>query len=184
MIRKLVNKFWISATVLVLCGCQNLRPEEIALPNYPDLEALYSMQYKALGSSKLEKEISLDGAHEVKAFAMDTSKWKEELAFLKEINPKKPEYVGTYQRVKEGSSERLTLIDGENSILKNLSIEYTAEEYRSIAAVIHEDKDVYVHHRTIDISFEEGRISNWSIEGYQKIMLKDTIWFTISGKVN
>ena len=169
---------------LLFAGCQSLKPEDISLPDYPDLAEVYIDQYQSLGSRTLEKKVTLDSEQETNAFQMDSAAWKEELEFLIEISPKKPEYVGVYKTIEdnEGGVE-LQLIEGEKSTLKQLSVGYYEGAYNSIAATIHEDKDVYVHHREINISFREGLISSWSIEGYQKMMFKDTVRFGIVGQI-
>ena len=184
MARTIIAKSWCAALILASFGCQNLRPEEIALPNYPDLGEVYTSQYRLLGKLSLQKEISLEQEIEASTFEMDSAKWKKELAFLKEINPRKPEYVGIYRVEKQENKQVLRLAEGENSILKIVRIEYLADDFLTVEATIHEDKDVYVHHRDIKVSFSDGVIDSWKINGYQKIMLKDTIRFAISGKVN
>ena len=174
--------FGMLGTIAIL-GCQNLRPETIELPTYPDLNKLIIEQSRMLATKSLQKEVTLGEKTETSSFAMDTTKWKSELAFLEEINPCKPEYVGVYEVVKDNQVLQLTLGPKEKSVLTELSIMYQDEEYAQIDASIHEDKDVYTHHRDITVVFRNGLISNWTIQGYQKMMLSDTVRFGISGNV-
>lgn len=170
--------------IISLSACQKLRPEKIILPDYPDLEDVYISQYRMLGERPLEKEVMLDASKEVNSFEMDSSTWKDELSFLLEINPNKPEFIGVYNVTDEENKAVLRLIDGEINDLKYIHIEYSDDDFLNIEATIHEDKDVYTHHREIEVFFEDGLIKSWTISGYQKMMFKDTVWFGIVGKVN
>lgn len=176
--------FQIGLFILILAGCQKMKPEKISIPEYPDLGEVYNSQYRELDSRSLEKEVSLDSKTESNTFSMDTAKWKEELSFFAEMNPNQPEYVGVFEVTETGNMKTLKLRENEIGILKSVSLEKSDENYSKIIATIHEDKDVYAHHREIEVSFENGLINSFSIEGYQKIMFKDTVRFRIRGEVS
>jgi len=180
IVKTLLFDILFATTVL---GCQNLRPETIELPTYPDLNKVLEEQSQLLAAKSLQKEVTLGEKTETSSFAMDTAKWKSELDFLEEINPCKPEYVGVYEVVKNDQSLQLTLGPKEKSVLTELNILYQDEDYARISASIHEDKDVYTHHRDIKVVFRNALISSWTIQGYQKMMLSDTVRFGISGSV-
>ena len=72
----------LALVMIMVASCQKLKPEQVSIPEYPDLKELYQSQWKALGVSQLEKEVILDAKGESKVIAMDTSRWKEELSFL------------------------------------------------------------------------------------------------------
>lgn len=170
--------------LIVLFGCEKLKPESVNIPDYPDLEQVYHQQIQSLASTKLNKEVWLDGKSEVKAFDMDTIMWKKELSFLKEINPNTPEYVGAFEKTKTDSTSILTLKPNEKGEVIMLSYLLDGKSYSNITATIHEDKEVYSHHRDFNINFENGLIKNYQIAGYQKILLKDTIRFRILGVID
>ncbi|SNS47680.1 hypothetical protein SAMN05421640_0309 [Ekhidna lutea] len=169
----------ILVLLLVLASCQKLKPESVAIPEYPDFEQLMTQQVKMLGQTKIKKEAWLEGKSEVHAMNMDSTKWAEELSFLKEINPNQPEYVGAFEKSSEGDLQILTLGAEENGALKKVKYSKSGENYKRIAATFHEDKDVYVHHREIEMIFENGILNSLTIDGYQKMMFKDTVRFRI-----
>ena len=113
---------------------------------------------------------------------MDSSAWASELSFMKEIFPNKPEYVGVFDRFSNGNKVTLLLKAGEPGILKRLEIS-NSETSSEITATVHEDKDVYVHHREVNIKLNSGIIQSFDIQGYQKMLLNDTVWFAISGVI-
>ena len=170
--------------LLVLSGCQKLKPESVSIPEYPDFKVLMKEQVALQGKTKIKKTVWLEGQSEARVLEMDSTKWAEELTFLKEINPNQPEYVGAFAKSKEGESQILTLGSEESGPLKEVKYLTDGDNYERILASFHEDKDVYVHHRDIELSFEEGKLSSLNIDGYQKMMFKDTVRFRIALKVN
>ena len=169
--------------ILILLGCQKLKPESVSIPEYPDFEELMTQQVEILGQTKIKKVVWLEGQSEVQEMTMDSANWAKELSFLKEINPNQPEYVGAFEKSTEDNYQILTLGPDERGALKQVKYTYTEGEYHSILATFHEDKDVYVHHRDIEMNFEKGILNSLSIDGYQKMMLKDTVRFGINVNV-
>lgn len=170
--------------LLVLSGCQKLKPEPVSIPEYPDFKVLMQEQVAALGNTKIKKTVWLEGQSEVKVQDMDSSRWTEELSFMKEINPNQPEYVGAFEKFREGDLQVLTLGKNESGPLKKVRYTKMGNDFERIHVTFHEDKDVYVHYRDIELSFEEGKLSSVNIDGYQKMMFKDTVRFRIALKVN
>ncbi|MEM8939946.1 MAG: hypothetical protein AAGC64_11415 [Bacteroidota bacterium] len=167
---------------LFFVGCQKLKPKEISIPEYPDLQILSEEQANLLNTSQLKKTVYLDEEREEKTFQMDTSKWKKELSFLDELNPNQPEYVGVFEVEEFENVITLKLKEGESGILKNLVIREVEGRYARISGTIHENKDVYIHHKDIEVLFKDGLIDVWNILGYQKVMFNDTVNFKIFGQ--
>lgn len=168
---------------LMIVGCQKLQPKKINTPEYPDLKGFSIAQAGILGNASMEKTVMLDGQSEIMVLSMDSLKWRKELSFFNEMNPNQPEYVGAFLVNRNEERAAFDLKSNENGILKQLTLENAASEYTRMTAVIHEDKDIYVHHRDINVSISNGQIDSFTITGYQKVILKDTVWFSISGKV-
>lgn len=170
-------------TVLIwLSSCDRMKPDTIAISKYPEMEQLFTGQVARLTGKQLEKSVWLENESESQTLTLDTATWKKELAFLLEVNPNQPEYVGAFEELSEGKKLILVLGEGERGVLKKLEYE-KINGVSSIKATIHEDKDVYVHHREVALSFSGQVLSTYSIVGYQKIMLKDTVRFKIEGQI-
>lgn len=155
----------------------------MSIPEYPDFEELMNNQASLLGKSRIKKTVWLEGQSEAKVLEMDSTRWAEELSFLEEINPNQTEYIGAFKKSEEENYQVLTLGAEEKGELKSVRFAKRESNYQSIGAVFHEDKDVYVHHRDIEMNFEEGVLNSFSIDGYQKMMFKDTVRFRIQVKV-
>ncbi len=168
---------------VVLTSCQSLKPEEITVASYPEIDVLFKRQTDNFFNQQLEKEVWLDGNTEKQNLHMDTSLWKKELSFLNEINPNQPAYAGVFSETKENNAVRLQLNSGEKGALSKFFYQKSGNHIDSIMATIYEDKDIYVYHKDIYLKFSKGLLTNFTINGYQKIMLKDTIRFTVKGKV-
>ena len=167
-----------------LFSCQQLKPDTVRVPEYPDYENLMNTQVTLLANRKVRKTVTLGGDSEVKVLKLDSVKWTKELAFLKEINPNQPEYIGAFVKSGDASNQTLTLAAGENGALRSTSYAKSEAGFERISAVFHEDKDVYIHHRDIQLAFDDGVLHSVLIDGYQKMMFKDTIRFKIEIEVN
>lgn len=165
---------------MALAGCQKLTPESVNIPEYPDFEELMKDQVDLLGNTKITKEVRLERQNEVKVMEMDSTAWASELSFLKEINPNQPEYVGVFETSEESNYQILRLKSEESGALKQVKYAKSGAIYEKILATFHEDKDVYVHHRNIEMNFDEGILHSLKIDGYQKMMFRDTVRFSIS----
>ncbi|MBC6409994.1 MAG: hypothetical protein GDA42_05985 [Ekhidna sp.] len=170
--------------VILIGSCQKLPPESAAPPHYPDIHQIYETQIRKLHGRSLIKKASLDSESEKRTFSMDSTEWKDELSFLAEINPDQPEYTGVFDVEESNEVIRLKLKESENSILKKLVITLSGDDYQSISAILHEDKDVYTHHRELLILLDNGLISSFEMSGYRKMVFRDTVWFGIKGIVS
>ena len=168
---------------ICLVSCQKLRPEKINVSEYPDLSSIYVDQYKLLHNETVQKEVWLNGDYESKVIPMDSARWKEELLFLKEIDPSKPELVGVFEKTENKKGILLLVKNGEKSSLRRLGISYEGGLTTSINAIIHEQKEVFTYYHEIQVKFSEGIINQWQIKGYQSMMLSDTVNFELSARV-
>ena len=169
--------------LVVVLGCEKMKPELVNIPEYPNMEEVFNQQVSLLEDKKLIKDVWLDGKNESKMFDLDSTGWKKELSFLREINPNTPEYVGAFEKSTKDEFTQLLLKQGEKGELKVLSYVLGNDYYSRVKGTIHEDKEVYSHHRDFDINFQNGLLKEYIISGYQKIVLKDTIKFQIKGMV-
>ncbi|WP_420317171.1 hypothetical protein [Ekhidna sp.] len=174
----------IIVILLVICSCQKLQPEDVLIPEYPDFKELMNQQVEALAESSIQKEVWLEGKNEVQALEMDSIMWADELFFLKEVNPNQPEYVGAFEKSIEYDFQVLELKEEESGPLKKVKYLQRNGSYQLIQITFHEDKDVYVHHRDIEMDFKEGVLNSLLINGYQKMMFKDTVRFGVKLVVN
>jgi len=175
-------KIW-GVVLLSAMACQKLNPRQIVAPEYPDFNLLFNEQVQKLATSQLNKKIVLDDAVEERTFTMDTSLWKKELSFLKEINPNRPEFIGSFQKEESPEHIFLKLKAGETGAIEEIYLKKIGSTYTILDATFHENKDLYTYHKKIEVSFKDGLISSYEINGYQKVLMKDTLRFRIIGNI-
>ena len=159
-----------------------LRPEAVNVTTYPEVDRLLS-NHQSAKKIQLKKEVMLDGDSEIQTVEMDSLQWQKELSFLKELNPNQAAYIGAFEEIQKEDDLLLKLKTGEKGILKSLRIRKVDEQLTELHATIHEDKDIFTHHRDVSVIFEDESISSFQIKGFQKILLKDTIRFEIVAEV-
>lgn len=165
-------------------GCQKVKPATYEQPKYLDFETLQLQQAGILKGLGVEKRVSLDDKQELQQFKYDSTDWVKELDFLSDINPNQAQYVGAFDEWVDADTIKLTLKAGESDGLKQLFYLHSEEGIRFIHALFHEEKDVYVHHRNIILNFEEGRLLDYRISGYQKMIFNDTVTFEVSVRID
>ena len=162
-------------------GCKPFQSDSVN-NTYPEIDDLLNNQLGNLYLKGLEKNVQLDGEEESKVLSPDSAQWVKELSFLKEINPNSPKYVGAFIKEEIPNGYQLLLKDGEKNNLK--SIVFTKQDKLSqIEAVVHESKDIFTHHKNINLDFSDGLLQSYQVDGYQKIATKDTIRFKIEAQI-
>jgi hypothetical protein len=169
--------------LLILVSCQNFKPDSINVQTYPEIDTVLKSQIELLQNSNLQKEVWLNGEGELQELKMDSLGWVKELSFLDEINPNLPEYVGAFDVIETDTLLVLKLGEKESGSLTEFARAKHNDEISYLIATIHEDKDIYIHHKKIYIAFIQNKLSEYYINGYQKILYKDSITFRIEGKV-
>lgn len=169
-------------SLFLFFGCERARPRIVNIPSYPEIDALLNISFSGLGKT-LEKEVMLDGIKEAKRWQVDSTKWAHELEFIEELNPNRSEYIGAFDQVINGPVMQLSLKKGEKGALKALNYEKTDSKTAKIHVSLLEDKGIYIHCREVYLTFFNGKLKEYAIKGYQKTLMKDTIFFSIKGRL-
>lgn len=174
---------YLNALFMLIFSCAQVDQEKVLDSYYPKVDTLIKSQFDRGYPVSLSKIVSLDGKSEQQNLSLDSAGWAKELVFLSEINPNHPAYIGTFSENKMDNFLSLKLNPDEKGALTLFSLE-TGKNIQTINATIHENKEVYIHHKDIKVTFREGVITSYEIDGYQKIVLKDSIFFTIKAMIN
>lgn len=150
--------------------------------SYSEINLLFELQLENK-PTLVRKTIVLDGIEEIKSIEPDSVAWLKEVGFLEEINPNKPEYKGAFEEESLENQLSLKLKEGENGSIKSFSIKTTGNQ-SVVNVTIQEDKTIFVHQKKVSAKFLDGKLTEYSIEGTQKIILKDAIDFSISAKID
>ena len=166
-------------------------------PDELDIDSLLSFQVTLLA----EKKVSLSKWAAVAAHQPDTvlapspTNWREELEVFQDLGLVNHTLYKDSYRVEDPLDDprsnlnirRLTTDEGP---LRLLQIYYQGNlaRIRQLTGVIEEANPLYSAHRELTMRFDElnGQLAltSYSVEGFQKLALRDTVWFSVSGTVN
>lgn len=169
----------IFALVIGLLSCNESGEKALRVNEYFNLDSLLDNQIELLAKSslKLNKQAILDGELEEEIFDPDTTRLKDEFKIFREFDLNKTNYVGAYEIKKTGNQVRYELKPDQKSPVKYLEIVSDDEGIYRIEGLFFEDKEIFKHKREIRVEFSDGLVSAYSIEGFQDMVMKDTVQF-------
>ena len=184
------NRLFLLISIAVLAACESQR---VAKKTYLDIDSLINVQIKSLvtANAHVIKNASLNNEKAKSEFAMDSLGWATELDIFRQLDViNKPTNKDLY-----------LVIDDEKDVNSNLTIrQYKAkrelpvkmlslyyyknlQNLKKIQAVFKEKNALYATERSLMMEFDEvngnSRLVHYSIDGIQKMILGDTIRFTI-----
>jgi hypothetical protein len=166
-------------------------------PDELDIDSLLSFQVTLLA----EKGVSLSKSAAVSGHPSDTvlsptsTHWGEELEVFRDLGIlNRTLYRGSY-RIEDPlddprSNLNIRRLTNDKAPLRSLQIFYQGDlaRIRQLTGVIEEVNPLYSAHRELTLRFDElnGQLalSGYSVEGFQKVALRDTVWFSVHGTVN
>lgn len=193
-----VSLFAIGVLASFAIGC---RPVENTGERYYNLDSLLQAQTQLLIATKasLTKSAWLGGVKETKKFSPDSIGWVEEFGTLSELALiNKPIYRGLYSVSDERDSKSNLRVltysvkeaDKTNKApVRNVMIYYlgSLDKIKRIVGVYQEANELYhgSHQLSIELQdiYNKTIITSYSIEGHQKMILADSVDFTIEGQV-
>ncbi|MCB0486874.1 MAG: hypothetical protein KDC99_00260 [Cyclobacteriaceae bacterium] len=163
-----------------------------------EIDQLIDQQIDILKKSgaSVEKKAEVGAANDISSFVPDSAQWANELdAFLQIGNINKPIYKDAYS-IEEGlddsrSNLKIKRFSTERNIpVKSLDVYYqdNIEKLRKIEAVITDQNALFFASKKLILHFEEHQsklsLTGYSIQGVQKMMLRDSVNFLIESKIN
>lgn len=162
-----------------------------------DVDSLLSFQVELLTS----RGVSLTKSAGVSPSGTDTTQtlvstnWREELEVFRGLGAVNQKlYKGTY-RVEDPlddpqSNLSIRRLTNERAPLRLMEVYYQNEvsRIREIKGILEESNPLYTSRRELIMHFDEldvkAALSRYSITGFQKLALRDTVWFSVNGHVN
>ncbi|MGE0770585.1 MAG: hypothetical protein AB7K37_02650 [Cyclobacteriaceae bacterium] len=182
-----------SITLMVSCVNQ---PADSARA-YFDFDSLVNGQINQLlaVNATISKEAQIDGKPDHAVYQPDSILWSHELEMFRDLNIiNKPVNQHNYEvqdGLKDDNSNLLTrtLSARKKSQVQRLTFFYegTPDRLRKIEADVREETTLYSTLRKLKMQFDNSGnkllLSSYSIEGVQKIILKDSVRFAIHVEV-
>lgn len=185
----------IFIAIVALSSCENKRKN---ITHYYALDSLLTEQVKHLTQSHalLRKEAVLDGKTEASSFIpKDTTQWKHELDVFAELNDiNKPANVGKYRTEKDvkdlNSNLRIFRMESKEALpVVFLKVYYldNLSDIRKIEGLYREESSLLKSSRQLSMEFQNINnkivLTSYSITGGQKMLLGDTVQFSVTGMV-
>lgn len=191
-----MKKFYVILLwVFALASCQN---KETATTKFFNIGSLLDNQVNYLIKSKasITKFAAVDTAEDKSTFTPDKEGWENELAVFRQLELiNKPIYAQAYE-VEDGikdmnSNLQVRVFTARHNVpIKQFKIYYQdqPERIRKIEATIDEQNSLYYTSRNFEIELDDHQngvaLSHFKVRGVQKMILRDSVNFTISSTIN
>jgi hypothetical protein len=195
---RFIALFGVAAIVLCALACRHV---ESTGERYYNLDSLLQAQTQLLISTKasLTKNAYLGERKETKKFSPDSLGWIDEFGTLSELALiNKSIYRGMYSvRDEQDSKSNLRILSyaikdqkEESKIpVRNVRIYYlgSLDRIKRIEGTYNEENELYSGSHILSIELQDvynkTMITSYSIVGHQKMILADSVDFTIEGRI-
>ncbi len=189
-----MRRIFLAGLIGILSACapasQKIQADEI------DVDSLIASQVQLLQSGHVAlTKVATMASRTDTAYARASTNWREELEVFRELGAIHQKlYRGTY-RIEDPlddphSNLRIRRLTHDEAPLRVLEIYYQNElsRIREIKGILEEANPLYTSRRELILHFDDqdGKValSRYSITGYQKLALRDTVRFSVHGQVN
>lgn len=200
MITRLHKKLWslfFTLALLVMSGCVGSEntPQEFT-DQYYDLRGLLLDQLELLDSvnPQLVKTAEIEDKTEKEVFTPDSAGWANELDAFFQTDINKPVLRDMYlikDTVDGNLQQRIYRhLESDAAGVRYLKVSYREKlnEVRKIQALYVEKNALYESSRLLQLQFEENaselRLKGYGVDGFQKMILKDTVYYQLQAEVN
>ena len=173
--------------LFLLIGCVAEREERsFRVRDYYPIDSVLVAQKAILMGLPLQKTVVIGDKRESVSLTIDAAFLEKEWEALEAFNINKPGFVGAIDVIKSDSSILYKPKAGQN--IKLDFVQYTFSHQGALSRISgafldDNAKTIYGSFRNFQLDFEEGVIDQYQISGFQKIILKDTVFFEVRGQV-
>ena len=168
-------------TFCALLSACNEGIKENQVKKYFDLKGLIEKQIKSLNTKKPVVQklvIVLDSSENQSVKTID---WAKELELFAQADLNKPAFIQSYQVDSSSMGVKYTLKETEKLPVKFLNINRLGEDGMSIEAFMNTDNYLYETERHLKLSIKNNEMTDYQIDGFQKIVFGDKKVFKING---
>lgn len=176
--------FFLLITILIGSCAENKKAAR-DLRVYFDLDSLLDQQVIKLseGGFVVEKTVTMDGESETQTGVFDSAGWAGAFAIVRDFDLNKPYNVGAYTETRSGGTLNYELTDKTLDAPVQYFTLVDSDSLLEISSEYFEDKSIYQHRRKLHLKFKDDLLVKYEIRGFQKMVMKDTIYYRIAGEV-
>lgn len=138
---------------------------------------------------KVDKKIFLGG--EADNITSDTLNWEKELALFKEADINSPSLRDSYEIEEDKLKHTLTYTAKESKLkVKEIRLAFDEQSQankvsiKQVKIFFSEDNQLYEIQRDLAMELKNNELFTYSIKGFQKVILKDSLIYEINAMIN
>ena len=176
------NILRIVVLIIVATSCQSESTVE-STKKYFDLKGLIEKQIKILNTQKplTQKLVVISDSSESQS--VKTINWSKELELFMQADLNKPAFIQSYRVDSSSTSVKYTLNASEKLPVKYLKISRLGEDGIAVEALINNNNYLYETERHLKLSVKNNNLTNYQIDGFQKIVFGKKKIFKINGTI-
>lgn len=179
---------------VVLFSCENTAREQREFSAYFDADSLVNAQISYLKDKNLtiQKAALLNNVTDTSSYTVDSLLLAYELEIFRKANINKPAFDGLYQKTVDQNNNLIIhkyspVKDDTELEIKSLILSYENDKLVNLEAFIEEDHWLYKSTRAINLNLGSvdgvQLIDDYSILGYQKMIFRDQVDFSVKGEI-
>ncbi len=176
-----MKKVIILLTFFALLSACNEDVKDNQTNKYFDLKGLIEKQIKTLNTQKPMVQKSIAMADSLENQSVKTVDWTRELELFIQADLNKPAFTQSYRVDSSSMGVKYSLKEKEKLPVKYLSISRLGEDGISIEALINTNNYLYETERLLKLSIKDNELTDYQIDGFQKIVFGNKKVFKING---
>ena len=182
---------WSLFFIAAFIGCRPANLKDYDKP-YFDFDSLVNTQIKKFETRKdsIQKTSALDGKYDISSFKIDSTHLAHEWDVFRQLDwINKPIYKGNYEIIEKPDAKSNLIIRSYVAKVKSpvpfihFYFKNDFKNLKKIESQYEEQNALYYTNRKLSIYFDENLIHQYSIEGSQKLILSDSVKFSITGRI-
>lgn len=169
--------------VCALLSACNPEIKEGKINRYFDLKGLIETQIKTLNTQKPFVQKTIVMSEKSESQLVKSIDWAKELELFIQTDLNKPAFIQSYQVDSSSKSVIYKLKDAEKLSIKYLTISKIGENGISIEALVSNENYLYQNEKHLKLFLKNNEVSDYQIEGFQKIVFGDRKTFKINGVI-
>ncbi|MEY4540060.1 MAG: hypothetical protein RLZZ306_1817 [Bacteroidota bacterium] len=171
---------YVLILILILMSCNSESKTE-KTDKYFDLKGLLEKQIETLNTQKPLVQKSLMMADSSENQQVKTINWAKELELFMQADLNKPAFVKSYQVDSSSMGVKYVLKDNEKLPVKYLKVNRIGENGINIEALVNTNNYLYETERRLKLSVKNNELTDYQIDGFQKIVFGKKKAFKING---
>ncbi len=162
-------------------GCVKPKAE---LEVYFDLKSLLAAQAQQLaeGNFALQKSVKVADSSETKTLTLDSAEWMDQFGLLLDFSLTEPSLTGAFDVSKTDTETTYTLKADQRAAIKRFAI-IDENQDQIMNGYLEETKTIYSNAKRMTLQLSEGTLSSFEVAGWQKMITRDTLKYSIEAKV-